>query len=352
MLASLSPGGTALLGKVLRLPTAEQSALLHALEGVLASRSPVLGDLSGIRQAKFADGLVCPYCGNSAVVRNGSYRGRQRYMCRAEACGRTFNDFTGTPFHGAHHPEKWEKFLDFVLEGLSLRKIAKALNINLSTAFFWRHKFLRALNAAAQTELAGIVESDETYVLESRKGQKGFKDRLPRHRGGVATRRGISREQVCIFVATDRHGKVVSTVAGFGRLTTKDIKELLEPHAERISALCSDEEAQFKGAAARLSLPHHRLNSKRGGRVKYGVYHIQNVNAYHSRLKDWSRRFNGVSTRWLGHYLGWHRVLDALRRSGDSQSRKRLLLVVCTVTRNTPVQLLRPDKKTPGKPLR
>lgn len=28
-----------------------------------------------------------------------------------------------------------------------------------------------------------------------------------------------------------------------------------------------------------------------------GVYHVQNVNAYDSRLKSWIRRFHGVATR-------------------------------------------------------
>ncbi len=29
------------------------------------------------------------------------------------------------------------------------------------------------------------------------------------------------------------------------------------------------------------------------------VYHIQNVNAYDSRLKGWMHRFNGVATKYL-----------------------------------------------------
>ena len=31
--------------------------------------------------------------------------------------------------------------------------------------------------------------------------------------------------------------------------------------------------------------------------------HINNVNAYHSRLKEWMRRFHGVATRNLPNYL-------------------------------------------------
>ena len=40
------------------------------------------------------------------------------------------------------------------------------------------------------------------------------------------------------------------------------------------------------------------------------VFHIQNVNAYHSRLKNWVRQFHGVATKYLDHYLGWFRLMD------------------------------------------
>ena len=43
--------------------------------------------------------------------------------------------------------------------------------------------------------LKGIVEADETYVLESRKGARGL-GRKARRRGGKAKKRGLSREQV------------------------------------------------------------------------------------------------------------------------------------------------------------
>ena len=40
--------------------------------------------------------------------------------------------------------------------------------------------------------------------------------------------------------------------------------------------------------------------------------HINNVNAYHSRLKQWLRRFNGVATKNLSHYFGWRRTLETV----------------------------------------
>ena len=58
--------------------------------------------------------------------------------------------------------------------------------------------------------LKGIVEADETYVLESRKGARGL-GRKARRRGGKA-KRGLSREQVPVLMAADRSGTTVSAV--------------------------------------------------------------------------------------------------------------------------------------------
>jgi transposase-like protein len=52
------------------------------------------------------------------------------------------------------------------------------------------------------------------------------------------------------------------------------------------------------------------LNIKAGTRVRQRVFHVQNVNAYDSRLKGWMDGLRGVATRHLPHYLGWRRLLD------------------------------------------
>ena len=47
-----------------------------------------------------------------------------------------------------------------------------------------------------------------------------------------------------------------------------------------------------------------------GGKGKQDIYHIQHVNSWHSRLKKWMERFNGVSTKYLNYYLVWYRWLE------------------------------------------
>jgi hypothetical protein len=69
--------------------------------------------------------------------------------------------------------------------------------------------------------------------------------------------------------------------------------------------------------------PHWRnFAALPAGRCR-GVYRIQNVNAYHSRLKNWMRRFNGVATKYLASYLGWRRIFE---RQGDGVTAQRCLL--------------------------
>ena len=44
-----------------------------------------------------------------------------------------------------------------------------------------------------------------------------------------------------------------------------------------------------------------------------GQIHVQNVNAYHSRFKQWLGRFHGVASKYLPNYLGWRWAIDGER---------------------------------------
>ena len=66
--------------------------------------------------------------------------------------------------------------------------------------------------------------------------------------------------------------------------------------------------AAFARRAGIPSMPCPRRESRPPRRPHL---HINNVNAYHSRLKQWLNRFNGVATKNLPNYLGWRRALEA-----------------------------------------
>jgi len=54
---------------------------------------------------------------------------------------------------------------------------------------------------------------------------------------------------------------------------------------------------------------HETVNLSQGQRID-GAYHVQNVNSYHSRFKQWLARFHGVATHYLPNYLGWRRAFE------------------------------------------
>ena len=89
------------------------------------------------------------------------------------------------------------------------------------------------------------------------------------------------------------------------------IANALRPIVARDALLVSDgaEGGSYRAFANREGILHVGLNTG-AGQHRWGVYHIQNVNAYTSGLKDWMRRFRGVATKYLASYLGWRRMID------------------------------------------
>ena len=60
-----------------------------------------------VRDRHWPDGVACPHCSSTKIVKDGkedTQPQRQRDDCRA--CGRCFDDLTGTVFAGHHQPLK------------------------------------------------------------------------------------------------------------------------------------------------------------------------------------------------------------------------------------------------------
>lgn len=247
---------------------------------------------------------ACPHCAGEQVVRNGQANGLQRYKCRC--CDKTFNALTGTSLARLRQRHKWWGQARVLDEGLSVHQAAERLQVSPSTAFRWRHRFLHAAHKAKPTQLSGIAEADETFILSSQKGQK-VSGRKPRRRGGHARTRGTGDDHVPVVVVRDRSGGCIDFI--LNRCSKRELFTALAPVLAPDAVLCTDGSSAMAAAASHIGIEHHALNMTSGRRVR-GPWHIQNVNAYHSRLKDWMRRFRGVATRYLHHYLGWFRTLD------------------------------------------
>jgi transposase-like protein len=258
-----------------------------------------------IIEGRLAAKRECAHCHSENVKKWGKSRGLQRYRCYD--CGKTFNSLTDSPLAFLRKKERWLDMASCLKEGLSVRKTAARCGVSVPTAFRWRHRFLRAAAADKPIKLEGIAEADETYFLESFKGRRQL-PRLARKRGGKAKTRGLSREQIPVLVVRDRHGAVIDAV--LPDQSKAAVKKVLSGRLGKDNILCIDGGNALWGFVNEEQIPFKLILSDKHVHEKDPIFHIQNVNGYHHRLKGWMLRFNGVATKYLPNYLGWRRVYE------------------------------------------
>jgi hypothetical protein len=226
---------------------------------------------------------------------------------RCRVCGKTSNALTGTPLARLRKREQWLGYAQALIEGVSVRQAAQCCGVDKNTAFLWRHRFLAAPATHRPAHEGGIARADETLFLESFKGQRKL-PRPARKRGGA----GAHWERIAVLVVRDRSGRTADF--RLEKIDALHISAVLRPLVDKDAILCTDGAMVYQTVAREIGLTHRAINVQQGIRVIDGAFHIQNVNAYDSRLKQWMGRFHGVATKYLERYLGWRRMLERYRQ--------------------------------------
>ncbi len=255
--------------------------------------------------------IVCPHCGSESIGKWGSSCGLQRYRCKTESCHKTFNALTKTPLARLRKRHLWQANLDCMFDTLPLWRVAEELKIATSTAFRWRHRFLKAPSNDKPSEVAGIIEADEMIFLESYKGNQTIHNRPARKRGGLGDKR-CKNDKIPVLIIKDRSGGLTDCV--LESQSKAEIHGVLTPILNVESVLCTDGASAYKTFAKERGIKHYRNITPQGTRVIKRTYHIQNVNNYMSRLRTWMAPFHGVGTAYLANYLGWMRMMEKRKR--------------------------------------
>ena len=269
---------------------------------------------------RFANNYKCPFCGSNHVVKNGA-RGKQqnqKFICRN--CKKNYSIRTNTIFyHTKKNIKLWQEYIELFSQGLSLAKIVDKMEhqISIPTAFQWRHKILKVLSDKNDNStLGGIIEADETYFEESQKGSRHI-TRKPRKRGvglkndPISSQKehhlvGLSHHKVCVLTAIDRNKNSFGRPVGYGKVNKNEI-EILQHHIQKDSILITDGDKSYQ------VLNNVKLKQLKFGLVdnKNKIYHMNNINNYHSRLKKFMQRFNGVATKYLDLYVDYFKEIKA-----------------------------------------
>ena len=133
-----------------------------------------------------------------------------------------------------------------MINGYSIRKCAKIVEISVPTSFYWRHKFLDAIRVYIGIgHVGGVIEVDEAFFRESFKGnhKKSTTFIMPREhhmRGPKGSRsntdkkrkRCILNQQVCVLCAVDRVGNIVTELICKGRMKHTEVElRIIQPYA-------------------------------------------------------------------------------------------------------------------------
>jgi len=266
----------------------------------------------------------CTLCGSLNVKKDGHRKDKyntQKYFCND--CKHYFTITTNSIVSGTRKDlTTWQKYINCMMNGFTVRQSADECGIHKNTAFRWRHKILDALtNMMNEVELDGIVEADETYFKQSFKGNhkksKTFVMPRKRHsRGGKSKKRGLSKDKVCVPCAVNKDGLSVGKPATLGKPTVSTMHKVFDGRITSSAILCTDGEKAYQKFSKDNKI---ELVQIAGGKGKKGNYHIQHINNYHSRLKDFIKKFNGVSTKYLGNYIVWHNFVNFAHDSRENK---------------------------------
>jgi transposase-like protein len=243
--------------------------------------------------------LDCPHCHGKNVVRNGKRRGNQSYLCRD--CGKSFVRTTGTVMYRSHSGEAvWKQVICDTVAGIPIDRTAANIGVGHETAFNMRHKVLFCLEQEKERHgavLSGVLEADETYLLESLKGRampNGYWREARKHKA-VSVKQGISDEYICVCAAVERGGKAYSLATGRGISCKEDILAAFRGKIRDDALMVCD------GAKSYGVLEERNICSTAAAGPD-GFYHINEVNGYHSFIKERNRRARGFATKYLNRY--------------------------------------------------
>ena len=279
----------------------------------------------------------CKKCGDKdCISKYGKDKnGKQRYRCKH--CGAVFTETSYTVFSHTHCDfSKWEKYIQLLLQGVSIQKSANLCKISTRTAFLWRHKILSTLQLDQENRvLSGIIEADETFFSVSYKGnhKKSKHFVMPRkpYRRGTDSRSQIG-SRTCVMCALERNGQVYAEVLGKGQPTIAMLSHAFDSRIIGDSVVISDKAVGIRHYFENIpGIQHIHLLAVANTKKKFGppeirgAFHIQNVNNMHTRIRTFMRKYNGVSTKYLNHYINLFVWMDNYKKLEQVDYESQLL---------------------------
>lgn len=256
---------------------------------------------------------VCPRCAGSQSQRwETTPKGIQRHRC--SGCHTTFTARTGTPLGRVHRPDRLLALVEdmLALRDVSCRASARRLGVDHTTVWRWRHQVLAWMPAPGPQALEGIVEMDEAYQRESRKGSREW----VKHRADPSFAPAPPRlPWARIKIRPSGHGRWSIPLLGLAprgaqpdlvvldRVRASDVVSAVAGRIAPDATLLTDSSLALETYAKAAGLDHTVVLAH-GAQPKPSA-HINTVNGLHALWRTFVRRFRGPATRYLVRTASW-----------------------------------------------
>ena len=236
----------------------------------------------------------CPFCQSESFIKYGHDRnGINRYKC---VCGKSFKPTTGTIFDSRKIGIcEWIEYCLNIFRYVSLNADSWNNRNAISTSKYWLEKlFLTLENSQSNVVLSGTVWLDETYYSLM------LRDRIRDENGNLL--RGLSRNQICIGVATDKK-HTICFFEGFGKPSQKRSYETFKDHIASGSTLIHDKEKAHKKLIEKLKLKCVSYSSSDLKGLADSENPLDPVNRIHCLLKMFLNAHSGFCRDEIQDYL-------------------------------------------------
>lgn len=236
----------------------------------------------------------CPLCASKRFKKNGlTQSGIQRYMC---SCGKTFLPTTGTIFDERKISiSEWMEYCLNLFRHVSITADSWNNKNAFTTSRYWLQKIFLTLESVQDSiVLSDYVWLDETFysVRSENIVRKENGDKL----------RGVSRNQICIGVATDKK-HTIFLVEGMGKPSQKRALMAFRNHIEPGSTLIHDRESSHAKLIQELSLNSITYASKDLKGLPDKENPMNPVNRAHAILKKFLNAHSSFGRDDLQGYL-------------------------------------------------
>lgn len=242
----------------------------------------------------------CPVCRHKHYIKYGKFNGVQRYRCKI--CGKTFSNATNAIWsYSKKDAEKWIKFIELMIEKKSLSYCAKQLNINVVTAFYWRHKILHGLEIdVLPGKLSGYILMRKIMIKENFKGSRNIPINAVLN----------ERKSVWIVGAKDAEDFMIIRPICKGFWNLKSFNEKIYCHIEKRAYIITYRDTYLRAVGRK----HNKRAETKKNRELYG--YMEKKEEYHFllNLRPWLASYRGVATKYLHRYFKFFALFDVNKK--------------------------------------